>query len=142
MKHVLARFRSACSYPRSRTADSYSGGIRVGRTPRHHRGRPQRSESETPIIDELLPGDLLRSGLEAVGRLDRETSGLIILTSDGQLNHRLSQPGSRVAPVPIILAYGKVVIGPYRESPKNLRADILLKLAVKGPHGASKKPQL
>jgi len=35
--------------------------------------------------------------LSSVGRLDKETSGLLILTDDGQLNHHLTSPKHRVA---------------------------------------------
>ncbi len=51
---------------------------------------------EAPIIDSLLPEALRGIGLQAVGRLDRDTSGLLILTTDGPLIHRLGQPGSGV----------------------------------------------
>jgi 16S rRNA pseudouridine516 synthase len=34
--------------------------------------------------------------LSSVGRLDKETSGLLILTDDGQLNHKLTSPKHRV----------------------------------------------
>ena len=46
------------------------------------------------LIYELLPHRFpLRSPIMApVGRLDRDTSGLLVLTDDGQLNHRLTSP--------------------------------------------------
>jgi 16S rRNA pseudouridine516 synthase len=51
-----------------------------------------------PLVYELLPGRFrLRSPIIApIGRLDRDTSGLLLLTDDGQLNHRLTSPRSRV----------------------------------------------
>ena len=33
--------------------------------------------------------------LSAVGRLDKETSGLLLLTDDGQLLHRITSPSKR-----------------------------------------------
>lgn len=54
------------------------------------------SPEEAPIIDELLPSELCGIGLQPVGRLDRDTSGLLILTTDGQLNHALAQPRQKV----------------------------------------------
>jgi 16S rRNA pseudouridine516 synthase len=53
--------------------------------------------AESPIVDELLPESWLNLGLETVGRLDRDTSGLLILSSEGQLVHRLTHPKHKVA---------------------------------------------
>ncbi|MDX1802825.1 MAG: pseudouridine synthase [Alcanivorax sp.] len=47
------------------------------------------------VLD-LLPGDQ-RAGLHAAGRLDLDTTGLVLLTSDGQWSHRLTAPGKRCA---------------------------------------------
>lgn len=39
-----------------------------------------------------LPEELLERGLVPVGRLDKDTSGLLLWTNDGALNHRLCSP--------------------------------------------------
>jgi 16S rRNA pseudouridine516 synthase len=52
--------------------------------------------AETPIVDELLPPEWLRLGLQPAGRLDRETSGLLVLSTDGQIVHRLTHPARKV----------------------------------------------
>ncbi len=49
-------------------------------------------EREAPLVDALIPQPYQRLGLEMAGRLDRDTSGLLILTTDGQLIHRLTNP--------------------------------------------------
>jgi 16S rRNA pseudouridine516 synthase len=52
------------------------------------------------IYDLLPPRYRLRDPLlSSVGRLDRETSGLILLTDDGALLHRIISPKSRVTKV-------------------------------------------
>ncbi len=51
---------------------------------------------EAPIVDDLLPDRVLRARVQAAGRLDRDTSGLLILSSDGQLVHRLTHPNRKV----------------------------------------------
>ena len=43
------------------------------------------------VLD-LLPGEWRSLGLGPVGRLDKDTTGLVILTTDGQLAHRLISP--------------------------------------------------
>ena len=46
------------------------------------------------LVFELLPNRWLRRdpAFSPVGRLDKDTSGLLIFTDDGQLNHRITHP--------------------------------------------------
>jgi 16S rRNA pseudouridine516 synthase len=52
------------------------------------------AKEESRLIYELLPFRFLeRSPIMApVGRLDRDTSGLLLVTDDGAINHRLTSP--------------------------------------------------
>ena len=45
-----------------------------------------------PTVVDAMPEDWKRRGLFPVGRLDKDTSGLLLLTDDGQLAHRLISP--------------------------------------------------
>ena len=50
---------------------------------------------EKTVLD-LLPPELRRRGLFPVGRLDKDTSGLLLLTNDGDFAHRVISPKSAV----------------------------------------------
>lgn len=62
------------------------------------------------VYDLLPPRFALRSPvLSTVGRLDRETSGLLLMTDDGQLLHRIISPKSKLPKV-----YEATLDGPLR----------------------------
>ena len=46
------------------------------------------------VLD-LIPARLKAPGIHPVGRLDRDTSGLLLLTTDGDLTHALTHPQVR-----------------------------------------------
>jgi len=45
-----------------------------------------------PIVLDLLPDSLRHQGFFPVGRLDKDTEGLLLLTNDGDLAYRLTHP--------------------------------------------------
>ena len=49
-----------------------------------------------PSIFSLLPDQLRELDLQAVGRLDADTTGVILITNDGQFNHRMTSPKHKV----------------------------------------------
>jgi 16S rRNA pseudouridine516 synthase len=63
-------------------------GVECSRRPRDH-----------PGVLSLLPPPLRRRGVQPVGRLDADTTGLLLLTDDGALLHRLTSPKRRVPKV-------------------------------------------
>lgn len=50
-----------------------------------------------PTVMDLLPEEYRNLGISPVGRLDKETEGLLLLTNDGGLLHRLISPKHRVS---------------------------------------------
>ena len=50
----------------------------------------RRRQGNSPTIYDVLPPEF--QSLNPVGRLDKDTSGLLILTNNGQLHHKLSHP--------------------------------------------------
>ncbi|MEW5769206.1 MAG: 16S rRNA pseudouridine(516) synthase [Pseudomonadota bacterium] len=63
-------------------------GYECSRSPRHH-----------PGVLSLLPAPLLQRGVQPVGRLDEDTTGLLLLSDDGEFIHRLISPKHKVPKV-------------------------------------------
>lgn len=63
-------------------------GVECSRQPRHH-----------PSVFSLLPPPLRVRGVQSVGRLDADTTGLLLFTDDGQFTHALSSPKRKVPKV-------------------------------------------
>lgn len=54
------------------------------------------ADPRDPTVMELLPEPYRRMGLVPVGRLDKDTEGLLLFTNDGLLAHRLMSPKHQV----------------------------------------------
>ena len=50
-----------------------------------------------PVVTDLLPPEYRKMGVFPCGRLDKHTLGLMLITNDGALSHRLLAPKSHVA---------------------------------------------
>ena len=53
-------------------------------------------DKKQPTVMDLLPETYASNGCMPVGRLEKDTTGLLLLTSDGELNHRLLAPARHV----------------------------------------------
>lgn len=53
-------------------------------------------DKNQPTVLDLLPPELKKRGLFPVGRLDKDTTGLLLLTDDGALAHELLSPKKHV----------------------------------------------
>ena len=77
--------------------------------------------------DDLPPGPaaepVLRRGLFPVGRLDKDTGGLLLLTDDGQLAHRLLAPGKHVDKTYYALVSGRVTEEDIRAFEEGIEVD-------------------
>ncbi|MDO6563161.1 pseudouridine synthase [Amphritea sp. 1_MG-2023] len=67
----------------------------------------QHPEHQT-VID-LIPEEL-RQGLHLAGRLDLKTTGLLLLTNDGQWSRRITQPSSKIAKVYRVTTQDEVAV--------------------------------
>ncbi|MFM2448295.1 MAG: hypothetical protein RIS44_745 [Pseudomonadota bacterium] len=63
-------------------------GHECSQKPKHH-----------PSVYSLLPAPLRRRDVQSIGRLDEDTTGLLLFTDDGVLNHRLISPKHHVPKV-------------------------------------------
>ena len=63
-------------------------GCECSLKPKHH-----------PSVYALLPAPLRTRGVQAIGRLDADTSGVLLFTDDGGLVHRLTSPKRHVPKV-------------------------------------------
>ncbi len=63
-------------------------GYECSQKPKHH-----------PSVMSLLPGPLRERNVQPVGRLDEDTTGLLLLTDDGSLIHKLTSPKHHVPKV-------------------------------------------
>lgn len=52
------------------------------------------TDSDQPCVLDLITSNH-KQGLQIVGRLDKDTTGLVLLTDDGQWNHRITAPNRR-----------------------------------------------
>ncbi len=80
-------------HPRALLMLHKPAGYECSRQPKHH-----------PSVLSLLPQPLRTRGVQPVGRLDQDTTGLLLLTDDGSLLHRLSSPKHHVPKVYQVLA--------------------------------------
>ena len=67
-----------------------------------------RTDSRAPTVLDLLPRELQRQGLFPVGRLDKDTEGLLLLTNDGALAHNLLAPRRHVDKVYFVRVEGQL----------------------------------
>lgn len=52
-----------------------------------------------PSVFSLFPDHLRATDMQAVGRLDSDTTGVLLITNDGQFNHRMTSPKYKAAKV-------------------------------------------
>lgn len=74
--------------PRALVVMNKPAGHECSQKPRHHAS-----------VYSLLPPPLRNRGVQAIGRLDEDTTGVLLFTDDGALVHRLTSPKRHVAKV-------------------------------------------
>ena len=54
------------------------------------------NDKNAPTVIDLVPENLYRKNLFPAGRLDKDTTGLLIITDDGDFAHRMLSPNKKV----------------------------------------------
>ncbi len=78
-------------------------------------------KNRTTVID-LVPTELRRKGLAPVGRLDKDTTGLLILTDDGEFAHNVISPKKEIIKKYIVEVDGVI----NKESEEKFKSGIVL----------------
>ena len=96
---------SALSFDTEKDALALDGKTLDGRVMRHVMMFKPRGvltaarDPKQPTVMDLLPEVYRSIGCMPVGRLDKDTTGILIFTCDGEMNHRLLSPGRHVEKV-------------------------------------------
>ena len=65
-------------------------------------------DPKQPTVMDLLPPEYRSMGCMPVGRLDKDTTGILLFTCDGELNHRLLSPSRHVEKRYRVIAEGRM----------------------------------
>lgn len=57
------------------------------------------TDKNRQTVVDLVPPELSRQNLSPVGRLDKDTTGLLLITDDGQFSHKVISPKSNIKKV-------------------------------------------
>ena len=63
-------------------------------------------DRSAPTVMEFVDPVYIKRGVSPVGRLDKDVAGLLLFTTDGELNHRLTSPARGISKVYIVTVNG------------------------------------
>lgn len=115
---VLDLLRNPVDNPAAAVFTGVSEGNSAGRDAQAEKTVRQGSDQEG-----LHMQPVLRRGLFPVGRLDKDTEGLLLITDDGQLAHRLLAPGKHVEKTYYAIVSGLVTEEDVRMFAQGLKVD-------------------
>ena len=75
-------------------------------------------DREAATVLDMLPPAIRKQGVFPVGRLDKDTSGLLLITDDGDYAHRVISPGNHVDKIYLAEVEGQLLpetVGRFRE---------------------------
>lgn len=66
------------------------------------------NDKRRETVVDLVPDGLKRAGLFPVGRLDRDTTGLLLITDDGEFAHKIISPKSEILKTYEVILDGEI----------------------------------
>ncbi|MGN1131367.1 MAG: 16S rRNA pseudouridine(516) synthase, partial [Ruminococcus sp.] len=81
------------------------------------------SDRDEPTVIDLVPKELRRKGIFPAGRLDKDTTGLLIITDDGEFAHRMLSPKKHINKKYVAVLDGEVT----QDMVKNFKEGITFK---------------
>ncbi len=66
------------------------------------------NDKKRKTVVDLVPRNLYRMGMAPVGRLDKDTTGLLLITDDGQFAHRVISPKNGISKLYEVLLDGEI----------------------------------
>src|SRR5699024_12168594 len=69
---------------------------------------PATTDNRDRTVIDLVPTSYAHYEMAPVGRLDKDTEGLLLLTNDGQMNHTLTSPKKSVTKTYVAIIDGYV----------------------------------
>ncbi len=64
-------------------------------------------DKKDPTVIDIVPDELKRKDIFPAGRLDKESEGMVLITNDGELSHRILSPKKHIPKYYIVKLYKK-----------------------------------
>ena len=78
------------------------------------------TDKNRQTVVDLVPPELSRQNLSPVGRLDKDTTGLLLITDDGQFSHKVISPKSDIKKVYDVVLDAPIPQSAYEEFEKGI----------------------
>lgn len=65
-------------------------------------------DKKDPTVIDIIPNELKRKDIFPAGRLDKDSEGMVLITNDGDLSHRILSPKKHIPKYYIVKLYKKI----------------------------------
>ncbi len=98
-------------------------------------------ENDGPSVLQLIPAELRSKGMFPAGRLDKDTTGALLITDDGELAHKMLSPKSHIPKIYIVKLdrpYENKYVDIFKKGIKLADGDTCLPARVRGVENSDK----